>query len=423
MKSINHKIILTVMMLSGIYITGCGGGGGQSPATSSAELSKAPELVQRAAACHHQQNTTPAQQAEISFKDIMRDIQTTPVCAFIGHRPDMKRRNALNVMDDAKRFYFKAQFKQAANKLRTHFMKDEKLNDCSGDVDLLKLKIEFLIKFIEHNGFESLVVAANPAELYVGETSALSAMLTYKDGYKEEIGQYVTWKLSTTDVGTVSGTTFAATTVGGTQVTASLFTWLTSAQVTIYVKEVVVVDPDPPADDDTSDDTTSGDTGTPDDGDTTTVTPFVCGDATSITAPTGWGIYPDSIVAFESVPGDKINWGRPIVYIEYDYLGVLTNYLLDTEPSPTGCLIAEGNPQSMLNAAIITVNTNHGSLGVYFPDLTTRAQNSNMAVYVAKDGSTYWARSDNYTTSLADTAPDLTYWQALTPEHLARAGH
>jgi hypothetical protein len=74
----------------------------------------------------------------------------------------------------------------------------------------------------------------------------------------------------------------------------------------------------------------------------------------------------------------------------------------------------------MLNENIVVITTPNVKLRAYFPDLTTRAPNSNMGVYVATDGSTYWARSDNYAATKPDTGPDMNYLQALRPEHLAR---
>jgi hypothetical protein len=444
----------------GILLAGCGG---RPAAPSAGNSSFVPELVLRTAECRHKKKQSPAEQANILFKGMMDDIRSTPGCAFNGRKPDVKRRNALDKIEQARKFYFRSQFKQASEDLSNHFTGEDRIAVCDNSTAILKVKIDFLIKFINHNGFDELTTTANPTELLPRGSAALTAILSYGDGFKENIVQHVAWAVSAPQVGSVAGATFNAGAPGGTQLTAALFTWLSSEPLTVFVKlpevvqppaPLVVTDlitppapPEPPAPPVVTEPLAPQDPPPPPTPpvvmDLTTApaptelpaqpvvteppapqsvppTPFHCGNVVSITPPVGWGIYPDSLVAFESTPGDRVNWGSPIIYVAYDYSGNFQNYLLGTAPNPTGCLIAEGNPGSMLTAAVVAVTMSQGCLDVYFPDLTTRAQNSNMAIYVASDGSTYWARSDNYTTTLTDSAPDQTYWQALTPEHLAR---
>jgi len=438
-----------------ILLAGCGGGSGahnpvaataiDASSLSSLDPASTPELVSRSVECRIKRYNPKAPDGNTVFNDVKPGIHKAPDSAFYekGKQCGHQRTKAEDFFDKAFDHYRKGQYDQAYKTIKEKILGDI-MKDCKimpgdyycKDADAIKLriKIEFLMKFIQHRGFASLTATATPAELDPGATAVAAANLTYKDGWSEIVTEYVTWTVSAPAVGSMSGSTFSALTPGAAQLTADLLGWMSSAPFTIIVKQPPappdppVVDPPAPDPTPTPDPTPDPDpTPTPDPDPTptpdptpSTPTPFTCGHVLSLTAAAQWGVYPDSIVAFENTPGDGMNWGNPLFYIMYDYSGNYTGTIISIEPNPTGCLLAEGNPNSQFTGAVLALKTTEKTLNVYFPDLTTRAQNSNMGVYVAADGSTYWARSDNYTTSSSVQGPNLTYWQALTPEHLAR---
>lgn len=422
--------------MAAALFAGCGGGG--SPVAvmpPSDDLSFAadartadaeeydPDTDARMAECHTKTIKLNPMFEKI-YNDIKTGLQQAPDSIFSGPHSDKQKQKTLRSLENVYTAFYGGNQKHAVKILKSkNFRITAKCSaSCSKNILILDAKIDFLIKFINHNGFKTLTAAATPASLYPNETSVLSAALTYNDNKTENVTKYITWTVAPAQTGSVAASIFTAAAPGEAKVVANLFGWLQSEPVTITVNQPVSTTPDEPP--------TPQEPPTTEEPPTPPVTPdpvidpsspFTCGNATSL-APVNpnWGVFPDSIVAYDNNPGDGINWGYPTVYIEYDYFMNYTSYMIASSANPTGCMLAEGNPGSMLTENIVIITTPEVTVRAYFPDLTTRATNSNMGVYVAADGSTYWARSDNYATSKLNSAPDLTALQAIRPEHLAR---
>jgi hypothetical protein len=423
MKRLQKKnILIPVVMFAVLIIGGCGGGGGSiSGASSTAGRSGAalvPPLVAQVLADNESKKVSVLNEDTL-YQEIKNELNQINKDEFVGDGD--QRTEALNAFDITAQCH-KDKDKDVEKELRRLREDVEgrlkectkhkvRCGECSGGLLRLRGRIDTLIGMTDHRGIKSLEVSAEKSVILVGETVALTAKLTFKDGRSADVTEKVDWVLSNAAPGYVQDSIYYGVAAGNTLITADLLGVVTSEPVAISVNEPAPpAPPAPPADP-----VTPVTPVTPVDN-----TPFTCGSVVSLTAPTGWGVYPDSLVAFEAVPGDGVNWGIPLAYIYYDYSGNYAFAKLTNAQSPTGCLISEGNPDSELTEAVLTMVTDAATIKIYFPDLTTRAANSNMAVYVGSDGATYWARSDNYEQSSSVSAPNLTYEQAVSPEHLAR---
>ncbi|HOO55729.1 MAG TPA: hypothetical protein PLN69_02830 [bacterium] len=401
MRNIKRTIlIIPMIIIITLIVSGCGGGNGSSLISQSS--TDVPALVQESLEQQQEKNIDPATADEI-FEQLAEGLEEVPEDAFIDESEE-GRQTAKVALHNARQYQKQKNYMQAAKTLRKGTV--DRMNECSckknkkhqfcsrEDWRLLRVKLFFLVKYILHEGFEKIETIAEVTDLEPGETTILTAMLYYNDGFSEDVTEYVTWELTNEEAGVIEENVFTAATDGNTQVSADLFGWLASEYILITVKTAVV---EPPA-----------------------VEKFTCSEVLSMKAPTGWSTYPDTIVAMENVPGDVTTWGSAVGYILFNPDSSASFLRVLTHPPATGCLLAEGNPLQDLTEADIKITNEEKTITVYFPDMSDRADNNRMAVYIGADGSTYWARSDNYLEERTDYAPDLTYEQAVVPGHLAR---